>query len=182
MVKIKEKIRNNYNLSQWIVRIIYIISVVFAEWFNLNSIVRLINTQYSLILNPYWLYVIIFGIIESIVALVFLRFAIKGIKFFGRFYTLPESECTFLLVLACIIANIAAGVMRLSYLITPLVFVWGKYLFGILSGFPAMLWFFGKLKKYYINEQTAQYMFLWIMLGFLIVNGLLTLSQGGLSI
>lgn len=180
MGKLGNKLKTNYNLSKWLIFVIFVLTSIFSEWNMLSSVVKYMN-YISPELEPYWLYAAISGVISGIISLVFIYFLVKGLMFFGRFYNMPVMEVFLLLVIALSGANVLHGLLELTYLITPLIIPWGKYLFGFVSGLPAVLWFYSQLRKRYLNTHTAGVVFLWIMLTFMLINAM-SVFGGGMSL
>lgn len=177
MTNMQEKLKSNYNLAKWLCFLVYIVTFVYSEWIREGSIIRMINTVYPTI-RPFWLWNGLLCTVTGVVSLVVLYFVVRIFKYAGKFYILPTSETFLLTVIAFTFAHFIAGSLRLTYYITPVIYIWGHYLFGLIAGFPAMLWLNFQLKKRYLTPQSARYVFLWSMLTFLVINMAVTLYGG----
>ena len=177
MGKLGNKLKSNYNLSKWLIFVAFVLTGIFSEWNSASTVVRFMNYT-SPVFEPYWLYTAICGAISSAITIVFIYLLVRGMMFFGRFYNMPVMEVFLLLVIALSGANVIHGLLELTYLITPLIIPWGTYLFRFIAGLPAVIWFYLQLRKRYLNTHTAGVVFLWVMMTFLLINGIFTFSGG----
>lgn len=180
MSDIFQKFKNNYNLTKWVCFAVYVITFIYAYWFKSGAILRILNYSTPLI-SPYWLWNGVICLISGIISLLAIFIVVKAFRYIGRFFTVPEKETFIIAVIAFSGANLIEGTLRLTYLITPLVYSWGYYLIGLLAGFPAMLWINFQLKKRYLNAGSARYVFIWSMMAFLVLN-MITTVYGGMAV
>ncbi len=156
------KLRQNYKLSNVLIRIAFVLAYVFYGWQEGLTSVRLVSMQMSGLFN--------FGNAATVVLAVF-SVAIVGLilmflvpMFTGlflnmsRFYNVPRAEYGLIAHVFCTIYFVACGAFKMLNLLTPFTLVWGA-LFGFVASLGCVIGFYCVTSKLYFNDVTRPYYF-----------------------
>lgn len=169
------KLRENYNLSNILVRIFFVLSVFFATWqtslgvvyyalggqlasvmVNLNGAAKLTIALFtSLILG------VILMLITPLLTNLFLNLS--------KIYSVPRAEYCLLVNLYCSIGFFIVGLLNLINLITPLFMVWGSVIFPFVVTLGCFASFYLVTSKMYFNDVTQVHYFKCILIVAIIV-------------
>ena len=166
------KLRANYQLSNVLVRIAFVLAYVLYSWQTSLSVATLIvgqmttqalSGQYNLLvaLLTSALLGAIVMLLVPLVCNVFLNYS--------RFYSVPRAEFTLLAHLFLTIYYAICGALKLINLFTPLLIVWGEVLFPVIVSLGCIIWFYSVTAKLYFNNQTKPYYFKSLAIAYVIL-------------
>lgn len=155
------KLRSNYQLSNVLIRIAFVLAYVLYSWQSSLAVATLMFKDFALQTSgTYGLWVALLTSALLGVILMFLTPVISNAFLnFSRFYNVPRAEYALLTHLFFTVYFAICGVLRLINLFTPLLLVWGDVLFPLLSSLGCVVWFYTVTAKLYFNEQTKPYYF-----------------------
>ena len=157
------KLRNNYRLSNVLIRIAFVLAYVLYSWQDILGNTQLALQLYGSVLNisyTYALVVAIFATVSIGVGLMFLVPFVAGVFLnFSRLYSVPRAEYGLLAHLFFTLYYLVCGLLSLVNLFTPLLLTWGEKLFKFIVATGCLIWFYAVTKKLYFNDATAQYYF-----------------------
>ncbi len=144
-----EKLRKNFNLSNVLARIFFVLSFVFANWQN-----SLTATVLVLGVPNLWLAFVVSAVLG--VAIMFLLPVLVNLALnIAKIYTVPRAEYCLLAHTFFAIGYVICGLLSLVNLFTPLLIVWGGVLFPFISSLIAAILFFKVTAKLYFNDVTV---------------------------
>ena len=131
------KLRNNYRLSNVLIRIAFVLCYVLYSWQDILGNTHLVLTMYGHALNLSDSYALVTAIIASLligVVLVFLvPFVANVFLNFSRLYNVPRAEYGLLTHLFFTLYYFVCGVLSLINLFTPLLLTWSEKLFPFVA-------------------------------------------------
>ena len=165
------KLRSNYNLSNIIIRVFFVLSVVLATWqdmlgavnyYTVNSLAQLGNMQ-DIMVNLNGSAKLVIALMSSTivgVALMFLTPFLAGVFLnVAKIYSVPRAEFCLLVNLYCSLGFFVIGLINLINLITPVFMVWGSVLFPFLITLAGFISFYLTTVKLYFNDVTKVHYF-----------------------
>lgn len=157
------KLRNNYRLSNVLVRIAFVLTYVLYSWQKTFATTQTVLSMYGLMNYATGASVLIMEIFISLIIGIVLMFLMPFVANtflnFSRFYNVPRAEYCLLVHLFFTLFYLICGVLNLVNLITPLLLVWGEKLFPYLAATGCVIWFYAVTKKLYFNDVTAKFYF-----------------------
>ena len=158
-MKLIEKLKTNFQLSNMIVRILFVVGFVFSNWQDLLISVHLVSESMALpsgtIIPMMLLTVIILGVILNLLVPFTINLALN----FLRLYNVPRHEYILIAMMFFDIGFFACGILNLVNLFTPILMTWGSVLFPLITSCGCMLGFYKVTSKLYFNEVTRQHYF-----------------------
>ncbi len=154
-------LKKNYGLTLWLVRIAYIAASIFGKWPENTSTVVILGEQYGLDINVYgsvWA-VVLYGLLSAALMLVIITWFAGWIFRYARIYNLPVKEITLFVVLFAALKNLIGGLLKLTYLISPLFIGWGKILYDFIGMVIAVILFYRFVDKKYLPDGNKAYFF-----------------------
>lgn len=155
------KLRQNYKLSDVLIRIAFVLAYIFYSWQTCLESVEAVasygtfNLTDALALATALFTSLIIGIV-----LMFLVPWLTGLFLnTSRFYNVPRAEYALLAHVFCTIYFAACGVLKLINLFTPLLLIWGGVLFPFVVALGCVIWFYHVTSQLYFNELTRPYYF-----------------------
>ncbi len=151
-----EKLKKNYGLTVWIVRIVFYLSFTLAQLVNIDSILNYVSAAWQV---PYgWHTFLFIGVLSAVLTEIFWRLAFRiGLKLVNL-YTVPASEASLLFFACYTVRNLVEGILWLCVTVPT----YRAFLFLpvsiVLSAGMGFL-FFTLLKRYYLNSKTAPFVF-----------------------
>ena len=157
------KFRNNYRLSNIIIRIAFVLAYVLYSWQDMLGNTQLVLQMYGSALNISYAYALVMAIFASLsigVAIMFLVPFVVGVFLnFSHLHTVPRAEYVLLAHLFFTLYYLVCGLLSLVNLFTPILLTWGAKLFPFIVATGCLIWFYAVTKKLYFNDVTAQYYF-----------------------
>ena len=157
------KFRNNYKLSNVLIRIAFVLAYVLYSWQNILGNTQLVLQLYGSALNISYAYALVTACFASAaigVALMFLVPFVAGVFLnFSRLYNVPHAEYGLLAHLFFTLYYLVCALLSLVNLFTPLLLTWGDKLFPFIVATCCLIGFYAVTKKLYFNDTTALYYF-----------------------
>lgn len=175
-MKLIEKFKTNFQLSNLIVRVLFVVGFIFCNWQDLLISVHLVAEGMSLsegIIIPMML---LTGIVLGVIVNLVVPFAINMMLNFLRLYNVPRHEYILIAMVFFDIGFFACGVLNLVNLFTPVLMTWGSVLFPLITSCGCMIGFYRVTSKLYFNEVTRQHYFKYlaiIYIAFAVVMGVM---------
>lgn len=169
------KLKANYNLSNVLVRIFYVLAVVLSTW--QTSLGTLYYSYLGLAANVVSQLngagKLVIALLSSSIIGVMLMFITPVISGWflsvSKIYTVPRAEFCLLVNLYCAIAFFINGLLNLINLITPVFMVWGSVLYPIIITVGCFVSFYFVTSKMYFNDVTKVHYFKCLLVVFAIV-------------
>ena len=166
------KLRNNYRLSNVLIRIAFVLAYVLYSWQDILGNVQLVLQLYGSTLNISYEYALVAAIFASIfigVALMFIvPFVANVFLNFSRLYSVPRAEYGLLAHLFFTLYYFVCGLLSTVNLFTPLLLTWGEKLFPFVVATGCLIGFYAVTKKLYFNDATALYYFRNLAIGYFV--------------
>lgn len=148
-----EKLRHNFNLTNVLARIFFVLAFVFASWQQYLTATVLTFGQSSLLWGLLTAFIV--GVALSFLMPIFINLVLN----WARIFSVPRAEyCLFGIIFAAL-GMFVCGLLNLVNLFTPLFLVWGAVLFPFVSLTVAMLCFYKVTSSLYFNDVTRVYYF-----------------------
>lgn len=176
-MKLIEKFKTNFQLSNMIVRILFVVGFIFSSWQDLLISVHLVADGMSLPSGTIIPMMLLTGVIMGVILNLVVPFAINMALNFLRLYNVPRHEYILIAMMFFDIGFFACGILNLVNLFTPIFMTWGSVLFPLLTSCASMLGFYKVTSKLYFNEVTRQHYFRYlaiIYIVFAVVTGVMS--------
>ncbi len=144
-----EKLRSNFKLTNILVRILFVLCFMFANWQSALAATILVLGSANLYLALAVVLLLGTGIMFLVPVLVNLALNI------ARIYTVPRAEYCLLAEAFFTLGYFICGLLNLVNLFTPLALIWGGVLFPFISSLIAALLFYRLTAKLYFNDVTV---------------------------
>lgn len=155
-MKLINKLKTDYRLSNMIVRILFVVGFVFCSWQDLLMSTTLVASTTSLPSGMIIPTMLLTGIIMGTIFTLIIPFAINIVLNFLRIYNVPRHEYVLIALVFFDIGFFACGILNLVNLITPLFVVWGSILFPLIVSLGCMIGFYKVTANMYFNDVTRQ--------------------------
>lgn len=164
------KLKNNYRLSNVLVRILFVLTFVFAKWQTGMAAATLTESYLGTNLGSTKLFVAlatvaVLGTIWMFLIPPIVNFALNFVKI----YSVPRSEYCLLAHAFFAVGYFICGALNLVNLFTPMFAVWGRILFPFVSSLIAALLFYKVTAKLYFNSATSAYYFKVCAIAYLVI-------------
>lgn len=148
-----EKLRHNFNLTNILSRIFFVLMFVFANWQQYLTATILVLGHSNLALG------LSVAFIVGVILVFLLPVLINLVLNWAKIFSVPRAEyCLFGIIFAAL-GMLVCGLLNLVNLFTPLFLVWGAVLFPFVSLTVAMLCFYKVTSSLYFNDVTRVYYF-----------------------
>lgn len=155
-MKLINKLKTDYRLSNMIVRILFVVGFVFCNWQDLLFSTTLVASTISLPSGAVIPIMLLTGIIMGAIFTIIIPFVINVLLNFLRVYNVPRHEYVLIAFVFFDIGFFACGILNLINLITPLFVVWGATLFPLIVSLGCTLGFYKVTANMYFNDVTRQ--------------------------
>lgn len=155
-MKLINKLKTDYRLSNMIVRILFVVGFVFCSWQDLLMSTTLVASTTSLPSGMIIPTMLLTGIIMGTIFTLIIPFVINLLLNFLRIYNVPRHEYVLIALVFFDIGFFACGILNLVNLITPLFVVWGSILFPLIVSLGCMIGFYKVTANMYFNDVTRQ--------------------------
>lgn len=153
------KLRSNYQLSNLLARIFFVLAYVLYSW--QNSLAAAIALQRDLAISGNA--TIYLAILTSLLLGVLIMFLVplfaNWFLNLSHFYNIPRAEYCLLTTLFLAMFFFAGGLLKLVNLVTPILLTWGAILIPFVLSIGFAIWFYKVTAKLYFNDVTAVYYF-----------------------
>lgn len=146
-------LRKNFKLANILVRILFVITFVFAHWQQGLTATLLVLSE------PSWPLAIAVLAILGVVLMFLLPFFVNVLLGWSRIVSVPNAEFNLLAHAFCSVGFLLLGLLNLVNLFTPLALVWGGKLFPLVSTIISALLFYTVTSKLYFNDATRVHYF-----------------------
>lgn len=172
------KLRANYNLSNILVKIFFVLAVMLSTWqtslgilyyafpAELASVLSGLNSAAKLAIAL--LSSGIIGVILMFITPFFANLFLNACKI----YSVPRAEYCLIVNLYCAIGFFINGLLNLINLITPIFMVWGGVIFPVVITIGCFISFYFVTSKMYFNDVTQVYYYKCLLIVALIVLAL----------
>lgn len=147
------KLRQNYYLSLWIVRVMFIATFILANWRQSAVVLSMMMNM-----NDIWVTLLMCAL-SGIILLAIYPFFINLLLNVFSIYSVPRSEYVLLALIYTALAQLITGVLGCIQFFTPVVVTWGGVLFRFVGSTVAMILFYRKTSQLYFNHQTRVHYF-----------------------
>ena len=144
-----EKLRSNFKLTNVLVRILFVLCFVFANWQSSLAATVMVLGQANLYLA--FIVTLFLGTVIMFLAPVLINLALNA----ARIYSVPRAEYCLIAEAFCTLGFFLNGVLNLINLFTPLALVWGGAIFPFVSSLVAAILFYRLTAKLYFNDVTV---------------------------
>lgn len=165
------KLRANYNLSNVLVRIFFVLAVVLSTWqdmlgavnyYTVSGFMQFGNMQ-ELMVGLSGAAKLLIALTSSLIvgiALMFLTpFLANVFLNVSKIYSVPRAEYCLLVNLYCALGFFVNGLLNLINLLTPVFMVWGGVIFPFLITLGGFVSFYLVTSKLYFNDVTKVHYF-----------------------
>ena len=159
-------LRKNYGKSLWLTRLVLALSILFGDLFSINTFLGLMSMMGLQVQSTFAGY-IVYAVISVFIAECLSRLIIKFCFNTFRIYVIPYSEFVVLFLLTLSASNVLSGVLKLVYFLTPASVVFGETIISFVTSAIAFFCLFLVVKKLYLNDKNAPFVFKWFAIMFL---------------
>ncbi len=168
-MKLIEKFKTNFQLSNLIVRILFVVCFIFCSWQDLLISAQLVLGTVGMSEKATIPVMILGGIISAVLLLLVIPFVINMLLNFLRMYNVPRSEYILIAMLFMAIGFFACGILNLVNLFTPILITWGSVIFPLIVSLGCMIGFYKVTANLYFNDVTRQHYFKYLAIVYLVV-------------
>ncbi len=155
-MKLINKLKTDYRLSNMLVRILFVVGFVFSCWQDLLLSTTMVASYMGLPSGAVIPTMLLTGIIMGVVLTLIIPFVINMLLNFLRVYNVPRHEYVLIALMFFDIGFFAVGILNLVNLITPLFIVWGSVLFPLIVSLGCTIGFYKVTANMYFNDVTRQ--------------------------
>lgn len=171
-----EKLRNHYSLTLWLTRLVFCVSYIFGNWYNIKSSCFYYSVMLSQpIFTQLWLCLVV-GLLSSIIWLLLISVICNFLIKMLNLYSFPKSEFNVVLTFFFAAYYLLLGILNLFVLITPVILVYAQAIFPVVSLITVSMLFYFTVNKLYLNNATAPRFFKIVMIFVIIVAGFSIIS------
>ena len=169
------KLRSNYNLSNVLVRIFFVLAVMLSTWRNMLGTLNYLYVgamqDYITQLNgASKLFIALASSALAGVILMFITPFLTGLFLnVSKIYSVPRAEYCLLVNMFCAIGFFVNGLLDLINLITPVFMVWGGVIFPFVITLGCFVAFYLVTSKMYFNVMTKVHYFKCLLIVALVV-------------
>ena len=159
-------LRKNYGKTLWVTRLILAISILIGDLFSISTffgLMSMMGLQMQSTLAGYIFYAIVSVAITEVLARFVIRFCFNTL----RIYVIPYHEFVILFLLTLSCSKVLSGLIKLVYFITPVAAIFGEVIISFVTSAIAFFCLFLVVKKLYLNDKNAPFVFKWFAIFFL---------------
>ena len=164
------KFRSNFKLANVIVRILFVLTFVFANW--QSGLMASIFAQNTLGISfgAAGVWIGLFSeMLVGVIWMFILPFLVNLLLNIAKIYTVPRAEYCFLVQAFFALGYFILGCLNLVNLFTPVLLVWGSVLFPFISSLVAIILFYKVTAKLYFNDLTVVPYFRLVAISYLVL-------------
>lgn len=153
------KLRQNYKLSDVLIRIAFVAAYIFYSWQECLAAANLIPTQVSLSVGATVSVALITALVIGTALMFLVPFVTNLFLNASHLHNVPRAEYALLAHAFCTIYFAVCGALRLINLVTPLLLVWGGVIFPFVVSLGCVIWFYHVTSQLYFNDVTRPFYF-----------------------
>lgn len=158
-----KKLTSNYNLSNILCRIMFVVTYAFSNWQNFLLSANLVVTENTFALA------ILCAVFVGALLMLFLPMVINMTLNMLRLYSIPRAEYTLIVYFFFILGMFFNGVLGLINVFTPILLGWGTIVFPFLVSTLCVFAFYKVTARMYFNDVTVVSYFRTIAVVYLIM-------------
>ncbi len=164
------KLRSNYNLCNVLVRILFVLTFVFANWQSCISSATIVELYTSSSFGSLKIYYALFsGAVLGTIVMFLLPVVVNWVLNWMKIYSVPRAEYCLLVHAFFALGYFICGVLNLVNLFTTYLIVWGRVLFPLISSLVAAILLYRVTSKLYFNDVTRVHYFRMFATAYLVV-------------
>lgn len=167
------KLRENYNLSNVLLRIAFVLTFLFATWQQFLGTLAIMDfSALGVTLNDTakLLVAILSSLILGSIIMFLLPFFVNIFLNAIRNVNIPRAEYRLIVYAFFVMGFFAVGLLNLINLFTPIFLVWGGVLFPFLVYVAGAIGFYQVTAKLYFNDVTQIYYFRGLIIAYVILG------------
>lgn len=168
-MKVIEKFKTNFQLSNLIVRILFVVGFIFCSWQDLLISAQLVLSAVGMSEDATIPVMILGGVLTAVILLLAIPFVINMLLNFLRMYNVPRAEYVLIAMLFMAIGNFACGILNLVNLFTPILITWGSVIFPLIVSLGCMIGFYKVTANLYFNDVTRPHYFKYLAIVYFVV-------------
>ena len=172
-MKLIEKLKTNFQLSNMIVRILFVVGFMFCNWQDLLISVNIVASSMNIASNTTIAMVLLSGLFTGVLLMFLVPMMVNAMLNFMRLYNVPRHEYILIAMIFFDIGFFACGLLNLINLITPVFLTWGSILFPLVTSCGCMIGFYKVTSNLYFNDVTRQQYFKNLAIGYLVLVAVL---------
>lgn len=158
-MNISEKLKLNYGKTVIVIRLLFVVSFIFANIYNLLGVGNLLKQTMDINGAALLISVLISAMLTALLISLIVRPILGVILGLAKIYYLPVYEVSAVALLCMTLSNGILAILNATFFITPVIVPWGLILFSFISSTITVLLFFKIMKKNYLNSTNAPYFF-----------------------
>ncbi len=163
------KLRSNFQLSNLIVRILFVVTFVFSSWQDMLAATKIVLLSGELSQSLVIPVMLLSSIISAVIIMMLIPVLVNLFLNIIKVYSVPRAEYVLLVMLFFDIGFFACGLLNLVNLFTPLFLTWGSVLFPFISSLGCVIAFYKVTAKLYFNDVTRVYYFKVLAIAYLAI-------------
>lgn len=152
-------LRKNYSLTLWLTRLVYGLALLLGQMFYIDTAAGWITMLTGYVVRQTWSFYVIFAIVSTAMYEIIIRLGTRLVFNFSRLVIIPFGEFVILMMWAGAVINVMSGLIKLVYLLSPAAMVFGEWLITFVVSAFVYFGLFMVVKKLYLNDKNAPYVF-----------------------
>ena len=150
------KLRSNFRLTSILVRILFLLTYIFASWQSglMSAVIAESMLGVSLGTSKIW-YALITELLVGVIWMFLLPPLTNWILNRAKIYSVPRSEYCLLVQAFFALGYLIFGCLSIVNFFTPVMLVWGAALFPLVSSLVSAILFYKVTAKLYFNDITV---------------------------
>ncbi len=165
-----KKLRQNYQLSNVIARLLFVATYAFFMWQNAISASSIVLEQFDMSQD----HTILLSVLTSLLLGVILQFLVPVLcnvfLNIAKIRTVPLAEYTLLAHICFSLFFFVVGLFRIVNIFTPILSVWGDIIIRFIISLACGFLFYKITQKLYFNDVTTPYYFKVFGISFLVLT------------
>lgn len=159
------KLKSNYNLSNVLVKIFFVLAVVLCTWqVSLGTIYYAFSGDMAKLINGFngaakLTIALLISALIGVILMLITPFLTNLFLNVAKIYSVPRAEYCLIVNLFCAIGFFVTGLLNLINLITPVFMVWGGVIFPFAVTAVCFVAFYLVTSKMYFNAVTKVHYF-----------------------
>ena len=168
-MKLLNKLKTNYQLSNVLVRILFVLGFIFCNWQDLILVVNLVGMSMGMPSGATIPLMLLSGTFTALLLTFVVPFAVNTTLNFMRLQNVPRYEFALIALLFFDIGFFACGLLNLVNLFTPVIMTWGSVLFPVVISAGCTIGFYAVTSKLYFNDTTRPDYFKHLAIAYLVI-------------
>ena len=164
------KLRSNFKLANILVRVLFVLTFVFAGWQTGLLSAHLAESMLGISLGSSKIWIGLFSeLLIGVIWMFLLPILVNLVLNLAKLYNIPRSEYCLLVHAFFALGYFIRGCLNLVNLFTPVMLVWGAVLFPLVSSLIATILFYRVTAKLYFNDITVVPYFRLVAIAYLLI-------------